>query len=98
MARYYADGEECWLADRRGAATLVLSDGSVWEVGDADSAKDRLVDSFFDDVGRGDRDRWPNRLHPRKQILRHRRAGKIPGNARRAGWRVIQDRNPPAVR
>ena len=38
MSRYYFDGEEHWLADRRGPATLVLSDGSVWEVADLDRA------------------------------------------------------------
>ncbi|MBV9608151.1 MAG: hypothetical protein JO187_01215 [Acidobacteria bacterium] len=38
MPRYYAGTEEQWLADRRGPL-LVLSDGSVWEVGDADLAK-----------------------------------------------------------
>ena len=39
MARYYPSGEDQWLADRRGAATLVLSDGSVWEVGGTDIDK-----------------------------------------------------------
>ena len=39
MARYYPAGEEQWLADRRGPATLVLSDESVWEVSDRDVEK-----------------------------------------------------------
>ena len=39
MARYYPSGEEQWLAERRGSTTLVLSDGSAWEVAEADSNK-----------------------------------------------------------
>jgi len=39
MARYYPTGEDQWLADRHGPATLVLNDGSVWEVSEADIDK-----------------------------------------------------------
>ncbi|MBV9086743.1 MAG: hypothetical protein JO187_02335 [Acidobacteria bacterium] len=39
MARYYPGDEDRWLADRRGPATLLLSDGSVWEVGESDIEK-----------------------------------------------------------
>jgi hypothetical protein len=39
MARYYPTGEDQWLADRRGPARLVLSDGSAWEVSGADIDK-----------------------------------------------------------
>jgi len=49
MARYYFDGEEHWLADRRGLATLVLSDVSVWEVADADRAILAKLDSILVD-------------------------------------------------
>jgi len=39
MPRYYPTSEDMWLADRRGPATLILSDGSAWEVGEGDCDK-----------------------------------------------------------